>query len=1472
MLNEPNQRKRKAVEDERKRELTRKRVAKWRSNQSFEDREKTYNDQRLRMAATRAMETDEETNRRKTTDRRRSAAARANVHGQNFKNAALNYDSAVDYHEFPAVQIGAMSVECVHCSALKFPGETPGFCCSKGQIKLPTLKPPPEPLQSLVTGTHPDSTHFLAKIRKYNSCFQMTSFGATREVREPGFMPTFKVQGQVYHLAGSLLPQENCNPQFLQIYFVGNSSEEVSSRCSNMPDLKQRIILPLQELLHEHNIYIRTFKTALENMPSDDYQIIIRPDRAPAGEHERRFNAPTIDEVAVVVVGNQFNQRDIVLQKKSSQLVKVTETHRSYDALQYPLMFWQGEDGYNFGIPKIDVRTGQACAKKVSAMDFYAFRLMVRANENMLLRYRQLFNQFVVDMYAKIETERLLFIRLNQKKLRVDEYVHLKDAMANDARPEELGKIVILPSSFQGSPRHMHEYTQDALTYVRNFGRPELFITFTCNPLWTEIRDHLFPGQSPTDRHDLIARVFKQKLSVLLKLITKCQVFGEVTSWMYTIEWQKRGLPHAHMLIWLKERIHRSEIDNIISAEIPDIYKDPILYEVVTTQMIHGPCGQLNPKSPCMANNNCSKDYPKQLILETQTGRDGYPLYRRRKPEDGGFTAKLKMKLDKEYRELEIDNRWVVPYCPLLSKIFKAHINVESCQSVKAIKYICKYINKGSDQAVFELSNENKNFDEVQQFQLGRYISSNEAIWRIFGFSMHERSPTIVHLSVHLENGQRVYFTEHNLRDKVQSPPVTTLTAFFELCRNDPFARTLLYCDVPKYYVWETANKSFKRRKQGTPVQGYPDVKASDALGRVYTVHPSNAECFYLRMLLHVVRGPASFAELKTIEEEVCETYREACLKRGLLEDDYHWECALQEACATQSAAKARQLFCILLTACSVSNPFQLWEKFKEALSEDIMLELRRENPGVDVYLSDDICNQTMIRLEDMCLTITGKFIDCFGLPRPTRDESSSLNTEVLRELSYDTGELQSFVEKNCPLLTLEQRLVFEEISREVEKESGGIFFLDAPGGTGKTFVINLLLATVRQKAKIAVAVASSGIAATLLEGGRTAHSTFKLPLDIIRSDVPPTCNIARGSGMAKLLQQCKLIVWDECTMAHKQAMEALDRTLRDLRSNDDIMGGVTVVLAGDFRQTLPVLPRSTPADELNACLKASQLWRYVRKLSLTINMRVHLLNDKSAGWFSEQLLALGDGKLPIEPKTGLVCLPSKFCCVVESQETLQFKVFDNVQMHFRNQQWMRERAILAPKNDAVFRINTQLLNLLPTDAKVFKSFDTVEDPTEAIHYPLEFLNSLQPSGLPPHKLELKIGAPIVLLRNLQPPKLCNGTRLTIKNLLYNLIEATIVTGKGAGEDVFIPRIPMLPTDLPFSFRRLQFPVALAFAMTVNKSQGQSFKVVGVDLTESCFAHGQLYVACSRVGNPENLIICAPGGKTKNVVYKQALL
>jgi hypothetical protein len=135
-------------------------------------------------------------------------------------------------------------------------------------------------------------------------------------------------------------------------------------------------------------------------------------------------------------------------------------------------------------------------------------------------------------------------------------------------------------------------------------------------------------GQSATDRHDLLARVFKRKLAKLIEVITKQHVFGVTTCWLYTIEWQKRGLPHAHILIWLKEKIKPNDLDKIISAEIPSYKEDTLLHDIFMKNMIHGPCGSLNKMSPCMKDGKCSKRYPRKLIQETQTAEDGYPAYR----------------------------------------------------------------------------------------------------------------------------------------------------------------------------------------------------------------------------------------------------------------------------------------------------------------------------------------------------------------------------------------------------------------------------------------------------------------------------------------------------------------------------------------------------------------------------------------------------------------------------------------------------------------------------------------------------------------------------------------------------------------------------------------------------------------------------------------------------------------------------
>lgn len=152
-----------------------------------------------------------------------------------------------------------------------------------------------------------------------------------------------------------------------------------------------------------------------------------------------------------------------------------------------------------------------------------------------------------------------------------------------------------------------------------------------------------------------------------MNFIIKHREYGQVRCWMYSVEWQILGLPHAHILVWLGDKIRPEEIESIISAEIHDKTVDPKLHAVVTKHMIHGPCGVFNNNSPCMVDGKCSKRYPRDLIAKTITGNNGYPLYRRRSVEDGGRSVVVKIK----GQDFHIDNRWIVPYSPILPKSLK---------------------------------------------------------------------------------------------------------------------------------------------------------------------------------------------------------------------------------------------------------------------------------------------------------------------------------------------------------------------------------------------------------------------------------------------------------------------------------------------------------------------------------------------------------------------------------------------------------------------------------------------------------------------------------------------------------------------------------------------------------------------------------------------------------------------------------
>lgn len=190
---------------------------------------------------------------------------------------------------------------------------------------------------------------------------------------------------------------------------------------------------------------------------------------------------------------------------------------------------------------------------------------------------------------------------------------------------------------------------------------------------------------------------------------------------------------------------------------------------------------------------------------------------------------------------------------------------------------------------------------------------------------------------------------------------------------------------------------------------------------------------------------------------------------------------------------------------------------------------------------------------------------------------------------------------------------------------------------------------------------------------------------------------------MAAVLQKSSIIVWDECTMAHKHSLEALHRTMQDLNGNNKLFGGAILLLSGDFRQTLPVIPRSTYADEINACLKQSFLWRSVETVRLSINMRVQLQNDPSAQTFSEQLLHIGNGKIELHPNTQCIKLPDNLCTIVNSKQELIESVFPDILNNCFNHNWLSERAILSPKNVDVDETNFQIQQSMPGELIFFQ-------------------------------------------------------------------------------------------------------------------------------------------------------------------------
>ncbi|XP_008202049.2 uncharacterized protein LOC103315369 [Nasonia vitripennis] len=741
------------------------------------------------------------------------------------------------------------------------------------------------------------------------------------------------------------------------------------------------------------------------------------------------------------------------------------------------------------------------------------YKIPIRPDEfNPFIMGRRLFQQYVVDSYVKIEKDRIMYCKNHQKEIKADTYQGLHDYMqrsANDMNGQ-VGKTIILPSTFIVSPRHMQQCYQDAKAIINRKGKPDIFLTMTCNPKWSEITENLLPHQQVSDRPDIVARVFHLK---------------------------KECLPHMHLLITLTHgfKITTPEIvDKFISAENPDAQK-PTLQEIVLKNMIHGPCD------------------------ETNMDENGYPNYCRR---NTGITYELN-------NGNVVNNTWVVPYCPTLLEMFNCHINVEVVTKA-------------------------------------RYVGPVEAIYRILSKILQDKSHAIIRLAVHLPYQQSIIIVgKANIIRENLNCSSSTLLDSFKLNLENPEARQYFYADIPSYFV----HKKTVRKQQ------------FNCIGR-----------------------STSFDDLKTVDGVIQPTFTAACLALGFIEDDEEWMRAMEEATVWMMPTQLRRLFVRILIHCQPVHPEELWEKFKDAMSEDFS----RTNEITISYQKAYAHVNTLLNMEGRALT-----------DFPTmeqRVEQHKLDDNTNNAALPQMAELG---QQQYGQLNTEQKEIVDTVLHAVDINNHEIYTM-----------------------------AFTGIAATLLPHGKTVHQTFGLPVPMYHDS---SSSIKAQTKEGQILKEADVFIWDEAPMAPRYALEIANRTLQYIMNNNLPFGGKIIILGGDFRQLLPIKINGTRGETLNLCIKYSELWKYFKNFTLTTNMRV-MPNEVD---FAKFLLEVGNGTL--NDSHDKINVPEH--CILTANNNMAYHLFGKLieEKRFEN---MSKCAILSARNIDVDEINKQATNLLDIESE----------------------------------------------------------------------------------------------------------------------------------------------------------------------------
>ena len=811
--------------------------------------------------------------------------------------------------------------------------------------------------------------------------------------------------------------------------------------------------------------------------------------------------------------------------------------------------------------------------------------------------------------------------------------------------------------------------------------------------------------------------------------------------------------------------------------------------------------------------------------------------------------------------------------------------------------------------------------DEIKRYQDSKYTTAHEAFFNICEFDLTSISPGVEVLPIHLPAEQFVTFSDSledtAILDALKVGETTKLTAYFDLCANEDdwklnynpkqlnyngkWAHELRYDEIPESYSW--TGKKWKRR----------DSK-SDRLGRMHTASPTHGDRYYLRLLLSKRKGVKSFEALKTVDDEICETFREACDRLGLLQNDGEWHGFMTEISEKEAAPTIRRSFVSILIFGEVSNPQALWEAFRMQLSEDIIYErnLKRKQQRLEPLEAENllhldifnrIFNECLLKIE-LILNETNRTCASVGLTAPSydiddnKDDIENVPRQIRAAMDFKQDEMTRLFEEHYEQLNDKQRTFFNVIKDKIDNNEGGVFFLNAPGGTGKTFVCNVIIEYLNSLGKFAVATALSGIAALNLYKGATIHSTFKIPQNVT-SESTSSIGLNGTEGDVQLLQECAAMFMDEASMTHIDIFNVINKALQYVQNVERLFGSKLVILTGDWQQILPVVKAGGRGRTVAATFRKSMFWKECEYYELDVNQRVK--NCEEAGnqelaaklqQWAEYLKKVGSGTERTYDELGcgsdLIKLPENIISTSENLHEFADEIYPNFVQNCKNQEYLLNRVIITSRNKDVDEINDKMLEKMVetgVEIKEYEAADMVVNSEHAQYLQNDMLTSKPPSGFPPTILKLCVGCPLIITRNIDPKNGgCNGTRCILLAMHRWHLEVMIAIGTFKGNVLRIPRIDFItdPLDSVIQWRRRQFPVKPAFAMTIHKSQGQTLQYCGLYLPQPLFTHGQLYVALSRVGNPDNIKVFVRNSKcqgklvensddvyTRNVVFRE---